>query len=319
MRSPRLSISTCARARRACSALASLGAVALLASGCGSSSTSPSSGGSKSAQSAGDSHGSVAVLYAGSLVNLAESTLGPRFQHATGYSFEGFPGGSEALAQQVKGKVRRGDVFVSASPGPDQSLMGSAGGGWVSWYASFATSPLLIAYDPRSSFAKQLRSEPWWKVVTEPGFKLGRTDPKLDPKGALIVKALDQAASEHHDPALRKLAEGTEGVFPEEALVGRLQSGQLDAGFFYGVEADAVKPRLPTVSIAPIDLAATYTVTVLRGAPNEAGAISFVKYLLGEEAGSALAAAGLRRTTPAVSGSRSGVPEGLRRALGLSP
>lgn len=309
----RLPISTPAAPAALAAPLTALAALVLLLSGCGSSTTSATS------SSGGAAHGSVAVLYAGSLVDLAESSLQPGFQHASGYSFEGFPGGSEALAQQIKGKVRRGDVFISASPSSDETLMGPSNGSWASWYATFATSPLLIAYNPHSRFASQLRSKPWWQVITQPGFKLGRTDPKLDPKGALIVQALDQAAREHHDPALKKLTEGTEGVFPEESLLGRLQSGQLDAGFFYEVEANAVKPRLPTISIAPIGLAATYTVTVLRGAPNAAGAISFVKYLLGPEASASLAAAGLRRSKPTLTGDAAQVPAALRKALQPSP
>lgn len=276
-----------------------------------------------SPSTAGDStpggHGRVSVLYAGSLAHLMEGRVGPGFQRATGYRFEGFAGGSEELAQQVRGKVRRGDVFVSASPSADRVLEGRRNGGWVSWYATFATSPLVIAYNPRSRFASQLRSRPWWQVVTEPGFRLGRTDPKLDPKGALAVQALDRAAGAHHDPALAALAKGSSGVFPEADLVGRLQAGQLDAGFFYSVEAAAVQPGLPTVSISPIHLGATYTVTVLRGAPDATGAVAFVRYLLGAGDGRTLAAAGLHRAGPAVSGDTAAVPAGLRSSLGLSP
>jgi len=299
--------------------LALVAIAALLLAGCGGSSGGGSAGGTTATGGAGPASrsgkGSVAVLYAGSLVNLMETKVGPSFEGATGYGFEGFSGGSEALAQEIKGEVRRGDVFLSASPTPDEQLQGKGNGEWVSWYLTFATSPLLIAYNPNSSFASQLRSKPWWKVVTEPGFKLGRTDPKLDPKGALTVEALQQAASEHHDPALRKLARGTAGVFPEEALVGRLQAGQLDAGFFYSVEAAAVSPKLPTISIAPIDLSASYTITTLRGAPNPEGATSFIEYLLGEDERSALLAAGLRVGKPALHGG--GEPASLRKALAM--
>ena len=60
--------------------------------------------------------GPVNVLYAGSLVNLMEHGVGPAFDKATGNSFQGFAGGSGLLANQIKGKLRHGDVFVSASP-----------------------------------------------------------------------------------------------------------------------------------------------------------------------------------------------------------
>ncbi len=263
--------------------------------------------------------GNVAVLYAGSLVNFMEREVGPAFDRGTTFTFQGYPGGSSSLAQQIKGRVRRGDVFLSASPSADRSLQGAANGDWVRWYVTFATSPLLLAYSPRSRFAAQLASKPWWQVVTKPGFLLGRTDPKLDPKGALIVQALDQAAAAHQDPALSKLARSTSNVFPEEDLVGRLEAGQLDAGFFYSVEAAAAQPRLQTASISPIDLGATYTITVLQGAPDPAGAAAFIRFLLGPEQRGALASAGLDATRLTLSGSSADVPAALQDLLARTP
>ena len=68
--------------------------------------------------------GTVNVLYAGSLVNLMEHGIGPAFDKATGNQFQGFAGGSDLLANQIKGKLRQGDVFVSANPKVNESLMG---------------------------------------------------------------------------------------------------------------------------------------------------------------------------------------------------
>ena len=84
------------------------------------------------------------MLYAGSLVNVMEKEIGPAFNSKTGFTFQGFSAGSTALAAQIKGKVRQGDVFISASPSVNDSLMGPGNGNWVSWYATFATSPLVI-------------------------------------------------------------------------------------------------------------------------------------------------------------------------------
>lgn len=309
-----------AHARGLACLLCAAGCLTLTLAGCGSSNASASRGssGARSAEPrsvSGKATGPVAVLYAGSLVNLLEHRLAPRFDAASGYTFEGFSGGSEELVQQIKGRVRRGDVFLSASEAPNAALEGSRNGNWVSWYATFATSSLLIAYNPSSRFASALRSKRWWKVLTEPGFRLGRTDPKLDPKGKLIVQALEQASREHEDPALMRLAHESSEVFPEEALVGRLQSGQLDAGFFYEVEADAVKPKLPTISISPVSVSATYTVTVLKRAPHAAAADAFVRYLLSADARATLSAAGLRETKPTVHGQMSAVPTALREIL----
>ena len=51
----------------------------------------------------------VNVLYAGSLVNLMEHDVRLAFDKSTGNQFRGYAGGSVALANQIKGKLRRGE------------------------------------------------------------------------------------------------------------------------------------------------------------------------------------------------------------------
>src|SRR5215469_15117513 len=102
----------------------------------------------------------VNVLYAGSLVNLMEHGIGPAFDKASGGTFQGFAGGSNKIANEIKGKLRQGDIFVSANPRVNDSLMGEANGNWVSWYVTFAQSPLVIGYSPTSKFAADFNSKP---------------------------------------------------------------------------------------------------------------------------------------------------------------
>ena len=258
--------------------------------------------------------GTVSVLFAGSLVNYMERYLGPSFQNADGYGFTGFGGGSTELASEIRGRVRTGDVFVSAAAAADRSLEGSANGAWVSWYSAFMGSPLELAYNPNSKFGAELRrGVRWYTVLTQSGIRVGRTDPKLDPKGVLTVEAVNNAARRLHRPALAKALSSFE-VFPETGLVGRLQSGQLDAGFFYTVEARNAK--LSTVSLAPVYKYAAYTVTILNRAPNPAGAAALVRYLLSAAGGYTLKRNGLTPITPQFSGRASAVPGGLRSLVG---
>lgn len=293
--------------------LAILGALVL--SACGSSSTSSSGAKRSAAGGGGAGHGSVNVLYAGSLENVMNRSVGSAFQKATGYSFAGFPAGSKDLANEIKGKVRQGDVFISASPKVNAKLEGAANGDWVSWYAPFATTSLVIGYNPSSSFAGALKKGPWDKVVSRSGFRIGLTDPKLDPKGVLAVAALKQAASTDHEPALTRIASNQSDLFPEQDLVGRLQAGQLDAGFFYTVEASAA--RIPTVTLAPIHEQAKYTITILNRAPNAAGATAFVRFLLGPQGQALLRKVGLVLTaTPVAVGT--GVPSGVSQVIKAS-
>jgi molybdate/tungstate transport system substrate-binding protein len=256
----------------------------------------------------------VSVLFAGSLLKYMEQTFGPSFERADGYGFRGFGGGSTELASEIKGRIRTGDVFLSAAAAADRSLEGAANGGWVSWYSTFMASPLELAYNPGSRFGKELRrGVPWWNVLTQSGIRVGRTDPKLDPKGVLTVEAVNNASHKTHDPALAK-ALGSFEVFPETSLVGRMQSGQLDAGFFYAVEAKNAK--LATVTLSPAYKYAAYTVTILNRAPNPSGGASLVRYLLSSAPSYSLRRNGLNPMTPQFSGRVAAVPAGLRRLVG---
>ncbi len=240
--------------------------------------------------------GTVDVLYAGSLLDLMENQIGPAFHKATGYSVVGFSNGSSALASEIQGGTEVGDVFLSASPSADITLQGASNGDWVSTYQEFATSQLVLGYNPASPFAKALRTQPWYDVVTRSGFLLGRTDPATDPKGVLAVDALEGVALSYGVPALASLATSNSNIFEETSLVGELQAGQLDAGFFYAVEAAAA--HLKTVPLVGTDLYGEYTVATLKDAPHPAAAKAFVSFLLGKAGQKILAANGVTPLHP---------------------
>lgn len=222
--------------------------------------------------------GPLDVLYAGSLTDFMTQRLAPAFLKATGYQIVGVANGSSALVSEIKGGTEVGDVFISASPASDQSLRGVANGSWVSTYQTFATSRLVLAYNPRSPFAAALRTRPWYDIVGRKGFLLGRTDPATDPKGVLAVTALRDAARRYDRPQLAAIADSTNGIFEETALVGELQAGQLDAGFFYNVEARAA--HLSTRPLTGTDLVASFTIAQLNHAPHPLAAKAFVAFLL---------------------------------------
>jgi molybdate/tungstate transport system substrate-binding protein len=252
------------------------------------------------------------VLYAGSLVNLITKQVGPAFQTASGYSVTGKGAGSTALVTDIKGKVDKGDVFISASPKATATLMGTANGDWVSWYVSYASSNVVLGYNPKSKFAADIKSKPWYEAITESGLKLGFTDPATDPKGKLVADALSTTAKSKNLPALTTIENNKGDVFPEETLVARLQSGQLDAAFFY--TAEAIPANIPTVPLTGVTEKATYTISTLKGAPNEAGAEAFVAYLLGPSGQAFLKQDGFALISPPkVTGS--GVPATVQSVL----
>jgi molybdate transport system substrate-binding protein len=310
------------RSTRARFAAVGLAFIGLAAAGCSSSSSSSSSTAASSpsasasapasASSAPTGSGAVNVLYAGSLVNLITKQVGPAFQTSSGYSVTGKGAGSTALVTDIKGKVDKGDVFISASPKATATLMGTANGDWVSWYVSYASSNVVLGYNPNSKFAAAIKSEPWYKAITTPGLKLGFTDPATDPKGKLVAQALTDTAKVKSLPALTAIENDKGDVFPEETLVARLQSGQLDAAFFY--TAEAIPAKIATVPLTGEDLKATYTISTLKGAPNESGAEAFVAYLLGPSGQAFLRQDGFDLITPPKT-TGSGIPATVQSAL----
>jgi molybdate/tungstate transport system substrate-binding protein len=280
--------------------------VALLVAGFASSSA-------RAAAPASSSGGAVDVISAGSLKTLM-TKIAPAFQKATGYTLVDNSGGSSADATEIKNKVDVEDVFVSASPTADTALTGKKNGSWVSWYASFAASPEVLAYYPKSKFAKDLRTLPWYQVITMPGFKLGRTVPSQDPGGVLAEQALKEAAAEHpkYSAALKQLASESSNEYPEDTEEADVQTGQLDGSFMY--EADANSQDSPFVKLTGTNYAGDYTITLLKNAPHTAAAEAFIKYLLGSAGQKAMKADHFEIVAPAkVTGS--GVPSALKSLL----
>ncbi len=275
----------------------------------------PPPAGAAARHAAAKHSGAVIVLTAGSLETIMKTAVEPGFHKATGYTVTDISGGSTGLAQDIKGGIHRADVFWSAAPTSDRLLMGAKNGNWVTWYLTFATTSLVLGYEPKDRFASAIRHGPWWKVVTEPGFRIGRTNPATDPKGRLTVDALRKAARQHEVAALAAIVEDKATVFTETSLVGRLQAGQLDAGFFYAVEAAAA--HFPTVPLAGVAEKADYTLTVVANAPHPAAAYAFVAWLLSPTAKRLLAAHGLDELgKPVLAGKKSEVPASMKKVVG---
>ena len=312
------------------------------------SASSPNSGGS--ATSTTSAKGSVSVLYAGSLVNLMEKDLGPAFSNASGLSYQGEGHGSTADAHMIKDRLRTPDVFVSASPAADHLLMGTSTHDYVRWYAAVFGNEMVLGYNPKSKFANQLKAASGdpakiFQVLESPGFRLGRTDPKLDPKGYRTLFLFQLAEKRYHLPGLSQKvlgdAENSAQIFAEEQMAARLEAGQLDAAFLYLNEA--VEQQIPYLAFpSAINLgdpsqnsaysqaswtdpssgtthrggAIVYTVTIPTNAPNPSGGIAFIKYLLSTNGQALLKKHGLPPLTVQVSGDTSAVPAQLRSLFG---
>jgi molybdate/tungstate transport system substrate-binding protein len=298
------------------------------------------------AQAAG---GTVNVYYAGSLVNLNENLVGPAFASATGFTYQGKSAGSAAIANQIKGKIATPDVVEFADPAVNKSLMGSANGNYVSWYFTYATSKLVVGFDPKSKFAKEFRAvqqgkTPFYQALEQKGIRLGRTDPNLDPKGYRAIWMANLTQKEYHlkgfETKIFGATENTSQVFPEETLVARILTGQVDAGIFYLSEVKDL--GIPYINLpAQVNLGSTkytklyatqhfttaagqtvtgspiqYTITIPSTVKNEAGAEAFVHFVLSSRVRTLSAAHGLLPFKVKVTGDASAVPGGLTTFIG---
>jgi molybdate/tungstate transport system substrate-binding protein len=257
--------------------------------------------------------GNVSVLYAGSLATVMENGIGPAFMKDTGYTYHGEAQGSLGAAQLVRNHLRTPDVFISADPLVNTNLlMGPQNGNAVQWFIVFASSQLVIAYNPRSKFAPKLEEAaankvPWYEVLATPGFRFGRGDPTIDPKGYRTLFMFGLAARHYHRNDIPKLLGqplNPAQTFPEVVLLARVESGQFDAGIFY--KHEIMTRQLPYISLPEeINLGAQrfselyalesyttasgqqisgapilFTVSIPETARNREAAVAFVRFLL---------------------------------------
>jgi len=327
--------------------LAAAACLAIAMAGCGSSSSS-ATGGKPS--------GTANVAYAGSLEFLNSTLFGPAFTKAKGYGYQGRGAGSDALSQEISSGEISPNVFQSVGGDPIVALEPK----FTSWYIRYAATSMVVAYNPASKYGSQFAAiaagkkpiSDLFTLMLKPGFKLGRTDPNIDPQGRSFIFMLELAQSLYHLPAgsVNKIlgvpagaaslgtAHSTE-IFEETALDARLQAGQLDAASAYLSQAiqlhlhyitlpDAI--NLGNFALAADYLKASVTITgnvtkmgkpivldvTTIGKKDQAAADAFVAYLLSPAGRAIYTRGGYTLLTPTAFGPTSAIPEAIRHELG---
>ncbi len=293
-----------------------LACVGLAAVGCSSSSSSSQNpgGSSNSSSTSTKPTGTASVAYAASLQYLNEKVLGPAFASAESFQYSGRAGASGELSQEIASGEISPNVFESV--GGDNILPLEPK--FTKWYVQYASTQIVVAYNPKSKYASQFKAiasgkEPLRNLYTlmeTPGFKLGRTDPNIDPQGRAFIFMLELAQMKYglRADTVTKILGGpladaqSSQIYAEASLDSTLESGQLDAASAYinqAVELHLPYIRLPAdINLGdPADKAiyakATITITgdVMKrgsplaidittiGTPTPAG-IAFVKYTL---------------------------------------
>ena len=193
------------------------------------------------------------VAYAGSMGVVMDGAAGPAFAKAHHATYQGTGQGSYALAHLLAAHQMQADVFVTITPGPMQVLKQA---GMVTNAVPVASTQMVISYSPQSKFAADFAAaaqgkKAWYDVLSEPGLRLGRTDPAIDPQGANVLLTLQLAEAYYHKPGLMHAIAGdvqnTAQIFTEPSLMSRLEAGQIDASISYLSAAQS--HHLPTIAL----------------------------------------------------------------------
>lgn len=232
-------------------------------------------------------------MYAGSLVTPMEGPIKAALLSA-GIDFQGEPGGSKQLANFISGGLRNPDVFVSVDPKLIIAL-----GTKVASAVTFAGTSLGIGWSDKSKYASQFAQVAAGKktvlqALQTPELRIGRTDPRLDPKGVYTIEAIKILAGEVKEKQLLGDDQNEAQIFPEETLLVRIETGDADVGFFYKTEA--VARGLHFVALpgaASLTDKITYTLALMKNAPHPEQAKAFSDFLLTGQGRTILERAGI--------------------------
>lgn len=251
-------------------------------------------------------------------------------------------GGSVKMVKQVTALHQSADVVAVADYAVIPKYMFTAQEGGkptANWAIGFLGNAITFVYTPKSKGAKQIDANNWWKVLSEPGVQIGRSNPNTDPSGYQTLQMLDLASRyyERPDLAARVLANSPERNLrdTETDLISALQLGQIDYLAIY--RSDAVQHHLEALALPPqIDLSdpkyaaeyaqakvqtqngqlagrpIIYAVTIPTSAPHPKLAQEFIAYLLGPEGRKVIAANGFIPLKHPYALHRDEVPQALR-------
>jgi molybdate/tungstate transport system substrate-binding protein len=127
----------------------------------------------------------------------------------------------------------------------------------VTWYAQFAMNSMVIAYTPRSKYAKEITVWNWMQILLRHDVQTGRADPDLDPNGYRTLLTLQLAEKWYDSPGLAAQLLAVmpkRNVRPKSAdLVALLQAGEFD--YIWSYESTAQAASLSYLHLPPqIDL-----------------------------------------------------------------
>ena len=252
-------------------------------------------------------------------------------------------GGSVKMVKQVTVLHQPADVVAVAdySVIPKYMFKGDEGNKpTADWSIGFLGNAITFIYTPKSKGAKEINADNWWKILSEPGVQIGRSNPNTAPSGYQTLQMLDLAGRYYKQPDLeaKVLANSPESNMrdTETDLISALQLGQIDYLAIY--RSDAVQHHMESIDLPPqINLSdpkydadyakasaktkngelsgrpIIYAVTIPTTAPHPKLAQEFIAYLLGPAGQKVIAANGFIPLKQPYAMNRDKVPADLRK------
>ena len=186
---------------------------------------------------------------------------------------------------------------------------------YASWSIRFATNEIVIAYQEKSKYSKEINAGNWMDILQKDDVIYSRSDPDSDPCGYRTIFTFLLAEKKYQKPGLsaRMLSKNKEYIRPKEVdLVALLESNVIDYMFQYKSvaiqhgfkfielpkEINLSDPSKNNIySSVSTDVAGSkpgekmkvtgdyinYSITVLDQAPQKEEAINFLEFLLSQD------------------------------------
>jgi len=316
-------------------------AVIALAAGCGSSSGSSASS-SAPASPAGSpvARGTLTVFGAGTLSTPFTAEIQAFTKANPAVTVHSQFGASGDMIKDVTQVGQPDDVLGVADYSLIPKLMSDPARPHATWYLGFVSNQITLAYTSHSKGAGQLTPANWYTVVSQPGVRIGRSNPAADPSGYQFLQMLQLAQGYYHDPGLAaavlKNSPDSSVAETETSLLAALQSGQIDYLAIYksnALEQHLKYIALPSqINLSDQAMAASYAkvtinagslgnltakpiiygLTIPSNAPDPALAQKFIAFVLSPQGQAIMNANGFTVISPALASSQSKVPAALQ-------
>lgn len=294
--------------------------------------------------------GGTAAARAETLTVFAAGTLGKTFTTLARGFEKAHPGvvvqpqfgGSVKMVKQVTVLHQPADMVAVAdySVIPKYMFKGDEGQKpTANWSIGFLGNAITFIYTPKSKGAKDIDAHNWWRVLSEPGVQIGRSNPDTDPSGYQTLQMLALADLYYKQPDLdaKVLANAPRSNIrdTETDLISALELGQIDYLAIY--RSDAVQHHMQALDLPPqINLSdprfaaeyaradartangvlpgkpIVYALTIPTNAPHAELAREFAAYVLGPVGQQVIADNGFIPMTRPYAMNRENVPRGLR-------